>query len=400
MIISKFLYQLIDKPISGEWGTEGGTVNVIRTANFTNQGIIDFSKVVTRNIEDKKIITKKLQEHDIIIEKSGGSPDQPVGRVVYFDKKGLFLCNNFTSILRPKQELIFPKYLHYILFGNHKFGFVKQFQNKTTGIINLQLPRYIKETKIPTPSLEDQKKTAEILDAADSLRQKDKQLVEHYDRLSQSLFLDMFGDPFINPHNWLVVTLKEIIEEGPQNGLYKPSSAYGSGTPIIRIDAFHNNIVAIKQLKRLRVEEIDIERFEIFEGDFVVNRVNSPSHLGKCGLIPQLNERVVFESNMMRIRFDQTKVNNAFMLPMLSSKYLKNQILNSSKDAVNQSSINQKDVNSYRIPLPSIDLQNKFAINVKEIEEQKSLAQQALQKSEDLFNSLLQQAFKGELTNC
>ena len=111
MIISKFLYQLIDKPISGEWGTEGGTVNVIRTANFTNQGIIDFSKVVTRNIEDKKIIIKKLKEHDIIIEKSGGSPDQPVGRVVYFDKKGLFLCNNFTSILRPKQELIFPKYL-------------------------------------------------------------------------------------------------------------------------------------------------------------------------------------------------------------------------------------------------------------------------------------------------
>jgi type I restriction enzyme S subunit len=188
LIISKFLYQLIDKPISGEWGTEGGTVNVIRTANFTNQGIIDFSKVVTRNIEDKKIITKKLQEHDIIIEKSGGSPDQPVGRVVYFDKKGLFLCNNFTSILRPKQELIFPKYLHYILFGNHKFGFVKQFQNKTTGIINLQLPRYIKETKIPTPSLEEQKKIADILDAADSLRQKDKQLVEHYDRLSQSLF--------------------------------------------------------------------------------------------------------------------------------------------------------------------------------------------------------------------
>ena len=66
--------------------------------------------------------------------------------------------------------------------------------------------------RIPYPPLKDQKKIADILDAADSLRQKDKQLVEHYDRLSQSLFLDMFGDPVVNPKGWPELCLGEMVD--------------------------------------------------------------------------------------------------------------------------------------------------------------------------------------------
>lgn len=392
------LDSLIEKPISGEWGTGDGDVNVIRSANFTNHGRINFDKIVARNIPDDKVKTKKLQEEDIIIEKSGGSPTQPVGRVVFFDKKGTYLCSNFTSILRPLKQYVAPKYLHYILFCNHKFGFVEKYQNKTTGIINLQLQKYLKNTKIPLPPLAEQQKIASILDAADSLRQKDQQLIEKYTALSQSLFLEMFGDPKVNPNNWPLTALGKIIEEGPQNGLYKPSGDYGTGTPIIRIDSFHNSVVELSKLKRVRVSEGELSKFEIFEGDFVLNRVNSPSHLGKCGLVSKVKERMVFESNMMRIKFNKSMVNNTFMLSILSSKYLKHQILNSSKDAVNQSSINQKDVNSFEIPLPPIELQNQFAELIQAIEAQKKQAQASLEKSAALFNSLLQRAFKGELT--
>src|SRR5690625_2867971 len=190
MVLSKLVY----KPISGEWGKEGNAVKVLRTTNFTNQGIIDFDEVVTRDISKKKVEQKRLKKGDIIIEKSGGSPTQPVGRVVYFDCDEIFLCNNFTSILRPKKEIVFPKYLHYLLFANHCFGVVNYFQNKTTGIINLQLNRYLKESKIPLPPLPIQQKIASILDDAAALRDKTEQLLTEDGLLAQSIFTQRCGE--------------------------------------------------------------------------------------------------------------------------------------------------------------------------------------------------------------
>jgi type I restriction enzyme S subunit len=113
------LKNVIYKPLSGEWGDGEGETNILRTTNFTNDGKLNLDEVVTRNIELKKISQKQLKYGDTIIEKSGGSPNQPVGRVVYFDQKeGTFLCNNFTSVIRGKSE-IDKRYLFWFLFNNH-----------------------------------------------------------------------------------------------------------------------------------------------------------------------------------------------------------------------------------------------------------------------------------------
>ena len=76
------LKNVIHKPLSGEWGDGEGETNILRTTNFRNDGKIDLTEVVKRNIDKKKIIQKQLLYGDTIIEKSGGSPNQPVGRVV------------------------------------------------------------------------------------------------------------------------------------------------------------------------------------------------------------------------------------------------------------------------------------------------------------------------------
>ncbi|MFC1536859.1 restriction endonuclease subunit S [Pseudomonadota bacterium] len=307
---------------------------------------------------------------------------------------GKFDAYQRTYAIKSDQSQLYTKYLYYFLSK-----YVEVLRNLSIGGVI----KYIKlgnltEAKVPLPSLAEQQKIAAILDVADQLRQKDQLLIDKYNALSQALFLDMFGDPKSNPRCWSVIQLQDVICDGPQNGLYKPSKEYGGGCPIVRIDSFFNDVVKTHSLKRIRASEDEMNKFEVAEGDFLINRVNSPSHLGKCGLMPKINERMVFESNMMRIKFDRGLVSNMYMLYILSSRYLKNQILNSSKDAVNQSSINQKDVNSFSIPLPPITLQNQFAERIQAIEAQKQQAQASLQKSEVLFNSLLQRAFKGELT--
>lgn len=201
------LKDIIYKPLSGEWGDSEGEISVIRTTNFTNDGKLDLSEVVQRNIETKKIIQKQLIFGDTIIEKSGGSPSQPVGRVVYFDQnEGIFLCNNFTSVIRGKSE-IDNRYLFWFLFNNHLTQNTLKYQNKTTGIINLQLERYVEDLQIPLPPLPIQKRIAQILDAADALKRKDQQLLKKYDELAQAIFIDMFGDPVKNEKGWDVKKL-------------------------------------------------------------------------------------------------------------------------------------------------------------------------------------------------
>ena len=220
------IIELIDKHISGEWGSDTNNepkIKVIRNTNFTNEGKLNFTDVVERSIPKKKILAKSLRNGDIIIEKSGGSPNQPVGRVVFYDQKdGEYLFSNFTSALRPNEE-VFSRYLFYILYAHHLFKTTLSFQNKTTGILNLQLSRYLKETNIPVPPPETQKKIAAILDKADELRQNDRKILEKYDQLAQSVFLEMFGDTVSNPKNWARHKLKDVCSKITDGTHYSPS---------------------------------------------------------------------------------------------------------------------------------------------------------------------------------
>ena len=107
------LEDLVSDTFPGEWGSEPiseNAIKVIRTTNFTNEGYLDLTDVVTRDIEPKKVVRKKLKQGDTILERSGGTKDNPVGRVVFFDEIGDYLPNNFTQVLRPK-ESVNPVYL-------------------------------------------------------------------------------------------------------------------------------------------------------------------------------------------------------------------------------------------------------------------------------------------------
>ena len=134
---------IIGKVLSGEWGTDdetGDGIPVLRTTNFTNEGVVNYNDVVTRMITKKNIEEKYLRKGDILIEKSGGSVKFPVGRVIYFDgEDNTYLFNNFTGLLRVKdREIWYPRYVFYSLFANYKRGGTRAFENKTTGLHNLK----------------------------------------------------------------------------------------------------------------------------------------------------------------------------------------------------------------------------------------------------------------------
>ena len=163
------LIEITGKAISGEWGSDdkiGTGVPVLRTTNFTNEGVINYENVVTRVITKKNINDKFLKNGDIIIEKSGGSDNQPVGRVVYFEgPEDTYLFNNFTGLLRVKDKNRWnPRYIFYTLYYNYRLGGTKRFENKTTGLHNLKTDAYVSRVEVRDLSLSRQEELCFILD--------------------------------------------------------------------------------------------------------------------------------------------------------------------------------------------------------------------------------------------
>ena len=396
------LKDLIQKPITGEWGVEGELVNVLRTTNFTKLGVIDFSNVVKRDIKKEKVDKKKLIKGDIIIEKSGGSPSQPVGRVVFFEAEGVYLCNNFTSVLRPEKEKVVPKYLHYILFSSHLFGLTQMFQNKTTGIINLQLSRYIDNLKIPLPPLKTQQEIVEILDAAAALRDHTKKLLEEYDLLAQSIFLDMFGDPVLNEKGWEIKTIEDLVinkkgslKRGPFGGALKKEIFVDEGYLVYeQYHALNNDFT----FERYYINDNDFNRlkgFEVKPRDIIISC--SGVYLGKLAIIPSDAKKGIINQALLKITLDETKMKNDFFVFHFTQDNFKNKYFASNRGAGIPNFPPMKSFKKFPFINPPISLQNEFAEKIEIIEQQKALSKQELQESEDLFQGLLQKAFKGEL---
>ena len=200
---TKPLSDCIGTTFPGEWGeddSDGSGVNIIRTTNFTNSGKLDLTNVVTRKIDQAKIDKKHLIPGDIILERSGGTADNPVGRVVYFEADGTFLFNNFTQLLRCKDGVnsLFVFYSLYNYYHTHK-NEIRSMGNKTTGIQNLKMDKY---WDIPI---------------ADAPPEKQEQFVSLYKQADKSKFngfksrfIELFGDPFRNEKGWAYNSLLKM----------------------------------------------------------------------------------------------------------------------------------------------------------------------------------------------
>ncbi len=388
---------LLSDKISGEWGiepkdTEG--VCVIRTANFTNLGQINYEKVVIREIPENTVIKKRLQNGDLIIEKSGGSPKQPVGRIVEFYQpdERTYLCNNFTTILRPNNSKVHSKYLFYALLFNHRIGKTLRYQNKTTGIINLKLDKYL-NSEIPIPEkLKDQIRIANILSRAEALIAKRKESIHLLDELLKSTFLDMFGDPVRNEKGFKVIkTIKDICQ-------FK-----GGGTPSKSKPEYYTGDIPWVSPKDMKFLYISTSQDKITEQAI---KESSTNLISKGAVLMVVRSGILKSKLPVAINNVDVTVNQdmkAFRSTEVLSQYLLYYFISNAKNilkkvrATTADNLNFDDIKSLKIIIPPLNLQTQFAQIVKKVENIKTKYQQSLQELENLYASLSQRAFKGEL---
>lgn len=275
---------------------------------------------------------------------------------------------------------------------------VQQIAERSSGA---RMPRadmdFVLSLPIGLPPVDEQRRIVDLLARAEGIIRLRREAQLKAAELIPAIFVDMFGDPATNPKAWPTFPLGELMASGPINGLYKHKSAYGSGTPILRIDGFYDGVVTgLAQLKRVQLDgEHELKRFALAEGDIVINRVNSPEYLGKSAIIPRLAEATVFESNMMRFGVDQTSALPEFVIALLQQPASRRHLLANAKHAINQSSINQQDVKSVPVPLPPVALQQVFAQRIKAAASIRGQQVEAASTAQASFGALLARAFRG-----
>lgn len=391
-----FLKDLIYKPISGEWGKEvinqndENIVKVIRTANFTNGGVINYNDIVSRNIDAKKVEQKKLIYGDILVEKSGGTDKYPVGRVVFYDKcEDTYLSNNFITVFRAKEDIVYNKFLFYFLMFNYnKEGMVKYY-NKTTGIQNLRVNNLIQELQIPVPTLDIQKQIVEVLDKSQNLIDSRKKQIELLDSLIESIFYDMFGDPVLNDRGWEVKKLENFGKWGSGGTPSRKNKDFFKG----EINWFSagelNHRYIYESNEKITQEAIDSSSAKLFKkGTLLIGMYDTAAF--KLSILSKDSS-----SNQACANLECNKNYNIEWIYDLFK--IMRPIYLQSRTGVRQKNLSQNTIKNFMSISPPLPLQNQFAQKVQKIEYQKQLLEKSLKLLENNYNNLMQRAFKGEL---
>lgn len=332
--------------------------------------------------------SRLIKNATIIIGRKGS-----VGEITYAPQGGWPIDTTFYLECFDSQNLFF-KYLYYALKAAHLDR-----HTITTSIPGINR-NDLYNTKIPFPSLPEQKRIAEILDKADAIRKKRQKNIEQCNELLKSTFLDMFGDPEKN--NWGISSIERIAESnkgsirtGPFGSQLLHSEFTPEGIAVLGIDNAVENeflwaqprFISEKKYKQLR-------RYTVIPGDVLITIMGT---CGRCAIVPENCPTAINTKHLCCITLDKNKcipsfLHSYFLHHPIAQRYLSRRAKGAIMDGLNMGIIKEMSV-----PLVPVELQEKYKIIKDKISNLTKKMNASLQEMDNNFNSLSQRAFKGEL---
>lgn len=274
------------------------------------------------------------------------------------------------------------------------------FKDVITGAAQPQITREgLSKITLDIPeSKDDQLHIANLLSKAESLIAQRKESIRLLDEFLKSTFLEMFGDPVRNEKGWEINSLSRF--GSLKNGLNYTRSESGVNVRCLGVGDF-KDYSKLKDIESLQVLNLTSEpniEYYLNDGDLVFVRSNGNRELvGRCLLVYPKNEKVTFSGFCIRYRIESKGLNPIFVSHLFRVPIFRTAMLQGGKGA-NIQNISQQTLEKLKILTPPIELQTQFAQIVEKTEALKTQYQQSLTELENLYGSLSQKAFKGELT--
>jgi len=372
-------------------------VAVLRNTNFKNgNGTLNYDDVAEIDVEEKQFATRILNTGDIILERSGGGPDQPVGRVVFFDKVGgKYSFSNFTTRIRSKKERINSKYLWRFLDYFYRTGGTEPMQKKTTGIRNLTFSEY-KQIEIPLPPLPEQKKIVKKIEELFGKIDEAQKLREEAQTDATALIPAALHQIFEKgkQKGWKMETLTESCRV-VADGTHDTPKYYNSGIPLITSKNLLPDGLSFGNIKFISKEDHNAisNRSGVDKGDILLAMIGT---IGNATLV-ETND-IFSIKNVGLLKPNEKKVLGRYLYYYLDNSRLLSLI---ETGGTTQKFISLGSIRKIKVVFPPVSEQKKIVAYLDSLSEKAKVLQGLqVQTAEDmkaLKQSILHKAFEGEL---
>lgn len=308
--------------------------------------------------------------------------------------RGEFWANNHVHILKAKKNIIVNDFLVRVL----NYLDIRKFISGTTrGKLN---QGNMNEILVPVPPLGTQQKIVSILEKAEETKKLRVQADELTQKLLQSVFLEMFGDPVENPKNWDVEKVQEVIssiEAGwSANGEQRPREE--NEYAVLKVSAVTQGIFLPEECKVIN-KDIEFKKVVTPEKeDVLFSRANTLELVGASCLIRENHPYLLLPDKLWKIKVNKEKICPEYFKFVLSSLTIRSEISKrSTGTSGSMYNISMNKLKLIEITVPPIEIQKKFSIIIETIEKTKDFEKQSSLEINTLFDALMQKAFTGEL---
>ena len=359
---------LISVSYPGEWGAApddaGLNVTVYRAADFNESGRLTKDSGVRRRLQSQKLLKVALKPGDILLEKSGGSPDQPVGRVTLFQGESApAAASNFLQTLRPA-DAVDSTFLFYLLQHEYAAGRVMRYQQQTTGLINFRLKDYLKEAVRYPRSKDDQRDIAVLLSSLDEQIELTALLIEKSEALRAGVIKDALERCLGAPRE----PLAKLATVGSGITLGRKFSGPGtSDYPYLRVANVQDGHIDLTEVKTLRLPQSVAARAMLQPGDVLMNEGGDFDKLGRGAVWRGQIANCLHQNHVFRVRCNQELLLPDFLALWAASEFGKKFFMLASKQSTNLASINSTQLKKFPVLLPSPDEQRDVLRTVEAV---------------------------------
>ena len=310
------------------------------------------------------------------------------------DFKGI--CSTDILPVRPSASLDRRYLLHYLRTP----AMVAHATNNAVGAHLPRLnPKALESFEIPLPPIDEQRRIAALLDAAAALRAKRRESLAKLDSLTQAIFVDMFGDPVVNPLGWRDDRVLADVAE-VRSGITKGRKIGGAQLiPVsyLAVVNVQDGFIELDPLKSIDATPVEIEKFALHRGDILLTEGGDPDKLGRGAVWYGQVDPCIHQNHVFRVRLVDDCMTPEFLSRLLGSHRGKRYFLRMAKQTTGIASINMTQLRAFPLLEPPRAVQDSFLRRLSCVREAEAAFQYGLEKLDELFASSQQRAFRGEL---
>lgn len=316
----------------------------------------------------------------------------PIGHVA-INTQPMATNQGFKSLV-PRTSRLDPKYLYYWLRA--KTDYLQSLGNGAT--FKEVSKATVARVEIPLPALDEQRRIAGMLDHADALRAKRRQVHGELDLLAQSIFHDLFGEP--GSTCWETVPLGNVVGR-IDNGRSPNCEARpvdGEEWGVLKLGAVTYGIFQESENKAYLADVGSMQSNEVRPGDVLMTRKNTRELVGAVALVDDVRPRLLLPDLVFRLHLDLDRIDRRYFQALMMHPTKRHAVRDlASGSAASMPNISKARLVRLPIELPPLDIQREFAGKVEKIIAQRATTQRSLAADNELFASLQSRAFRGEL---